>query len=320
MRAVIVEQFGSPDGMSVVDLPEPTPATGEVVIRSEAIGVGGVDAVIRRGTLGSGFPAGMILGAEVAGRITAIGDGVDPSVLGGRVWAFTGTTGGGYAEMAVARLADTVPLPTALSSTDAVALGSAVPVARFGLAHAHLAADETVLVRGAAGSIGIAAVELAARGGAAAIAVTASSAERGDRLRALGATHVLDRAGDGDATGPAGFDVILDVVGGPDLPRFIDRLAPNGRMVAVGVVGGYPPADFGTALLSAFRRSVSFGTLSLDTVAPAELARARADAFDDAVAGRLHAVVHDVLPLADAAGAHRSMDAGRVFGRIVLHP
>jgi NADPH:quinone reductase-like Zn-dependent oxidoreductase len=321
MRAVVIESFGSPDGMAVVDRPDPVPAAGEVLIRSEAIGVGGVDAVIRRGTLGgSGFPTGMILGSEVAGPVIAVGDGVDAALLGQRRWAFTGTAGGGYAEQAVARVGDTVAVPAALSSVDAVSLGSSVPVARFGLAHAHLVAGESVLVRGAAGSIGIAAVELAARAGAAVVAVTTSSAERGERLRSLGATHVLGRTGDGESSPAAGFDVILDVVGGRDLSRFIGRLAANGRMVIVGVVGGYPPADFGTALLGAFRKSVSVGTLSLDTVAPAELARARGEAFEDAVAGRLHAVLHDVLPLGDAADAHRSMDVGQVFGRIVLVP
>ena len=105
-------------------------------------------------------------------------------------------------------------------------------------------------------------------------AVTTSSPERGKRLRALGATHVLDRDGAGE--GPAEFDVILDVVGGSGLPAFIGRLAPNGRLVAVGIVGGQPPADFGTAILSAFRRSIWFGTLSLDTVPRADLARVRA--------------------------------------------
>ena len=142
--------------------------------------------------------------------------------------------------------------------------------------------------------------------------------EKNAAIRALGATHVLDRDGAGE--GPAEFDVILDVVGGSGLPAFIGRLAPNGRLVAVGIVGGQPPADFGTAILSAFRRSIWFGTLSLDTVPRADLARVRAELFDAAARGELHAVVHDVLPLAGAADAHRRMDAGEVFGRIVLTP
>jgi NADPH:quinone reductase len=326
MRAVTIRVFGDPDGMDVVDRPSPAPAPGQMVIRTEAIGVGGVDAVIRRGTLGGyGFPEGMIPGSEVAGIVTATGEGVDGAWIGRRVWAFTGT-GGGYVEEAIARSEDVVELPGDLSTADAVTLGSAAPVAHFACEHAHLRAGETVLVRGAAGSIGIAAVELAARAGAGAVGVTTSSPERGKRLRSLGATHVLDRAGagtgdgDGDEQAPDVFDVIIDIVGGPDLPSFIQRLAPNGRLVAVGVVGGYPPADFGMAILGAFQRSISFGTLSLDTVPRAELARVRTQTFAAAVQGEIHAVVHDIMPLDAAADAHRRMDAGEVFGRIVLAP
>ncbi|WP_285103831.1 zinc-binding dehydrogenase [Promicromonospora sp. MEB111] len=320
MRAVTIERFGDPSGMVVGEAPVPAPGPGQVVIETEAIGVGGVDAVIRRGTLsGFGLSTGLIPGSEVAGRVTAVGAGVDAAWVGRRVWAFTGTSGG-YVEHAVARVDDVVALTGELSSADAVALGSSAPVAHFALAHAHLAAGESVLVRGAAGSIGIAAVELAARGGASAVAVTTSSAGRGERLRALGATHVLDRAGEGDPDAPASYDVIVDIVGGPGTPDFIDRLAPNGRMVVVGAIAGMPPADFGARLLGAFQQSRSFATFSLDTVPAADLAVVRAEQFDAAGRGELHAVVHDVLPLDQAAEAHRQMDAGTVFGRIVLVP
>lgn len=320
MRAVTIERFGDPSGMVVGEAPVPAPGPGQVVIETEAIGVGGVDAVIRRGTLsGLGFSTGLVPGSEVAGRVTAVGAGVDAAWVGRRVWAFTGTSGG-YVEQAVARVDDVVALPRELSSTDAVALGSSAPVAHFALAHAHLAAGESVLVRGAAGSIGIAAVELAARGGASAVAVTTSSAERGERLRALGATHVLDRGGEGDPDAPDAYDVIVDIVGGPGTPDFIDRLASNGRMVVVGAIAGMPPADFGARLLGAFQQSRSFATFSLDTVPAAALGAVRAEQFDAAGRGELHAVVHEVLPLDQAAEAHRRMDAGTVFGRIVLVP
>lgn len=86
------------------------------------------------------------------------------------------------------------------------------------------------------------------------------------------------------------------------------------------MVGGFPPADFGTALLAGFRRSIAFGTFSLDTVPRDELVRVRGEMFDDAVRGILSPVVHDALPLSAAADAHRLMDAGEVFGRIVLIP
>ncbi len=320
MRAIAIRRFGDPDGMEVIDIPAPTPGPGQAVLRTEAIGVGGVDAVIRRGTLaGHGFTAGLIAGSEVAGTVTAVGDGVDASWVGRRVWAFTGT-GGGYVEQAVARVEDIVALPDDLTSIDAVTAGSSATVAHFALAHARFAAGESVLVRGAAGSIGIAIVELAARGGAGVIAVTTSSPERGRRLLDLGATHVLDRSGAGDPSAPESFDVIIDIVAGDDLPIFIDRLAPNGRLVLVGLVAGPPPADFGTRLMSSFQQSPSFSVFSLGSVPVAERDRVRAEQFAATARGDLHAVVHQVLPLEKAAEAHRQMDDGTVFGRIVLTP
>jgi NADPH:quinone reductase len=320
VRAVTIQHFGDPSGLVVIDVPDPAPGLGQVVIDTEAIGVGGVDAVIRRGTIGGyGFTAGLIPGSEVAGRVSAIGDDVDRSWLRRRVWAFTGTSGG-YVERALARVEDIVLLPDDLASIDAVTLGSAAPVAYFALAHAHFAPGQSVLVRGAAGSIGIATVEIAAREGASTIAVTTSSSERGRRLQGLGATQVLDRAGNGDPMVPAAYDVIIDIVGGVDLPAFIDRLAPNGRLVVVGIVAGLPPADFGLRLMSSFQQSRSIATFSLDTVSVPSRDAIRLAQFAAAARGELHAVVHEVLPLEQAAQAHREMDAGTVFGRIVLTP
>ncbi|MFF8592995.1 zinc-binding dehydrogenase [Streptomyces sp. NPDC015220] len=320
MKAVVIRTFGDPDGLEVVDVPVPVPAAGQVRIATEAIGVGGVDAVIRRGTLAAhGFREGHLLGSEVAGRVTAVGEGVDASWIGQRVWAFTGLSGG-YAEHAVAVVEDVLALPDGLSGADAVALGGSGVVAHFALERARFAPGETVLVRGAAGSIGITTVQLAARAGASAVAVTASSVERGARLRDLGATHVLDRAGEGGPDAPAGFDVVIDVVAGPRLPLFLDRLNTDGRYVAVGVVGGQPPADFGMRLMDAFRRSLSFATFSSDTVPGPDRQAVRSSQFADAAHGELRTAVHEVLPLEQAVLAHREMDAGKVFGRVVLSP
>lgn len=320
LKAIAIQTYGGPEGLAVVDLPAPAPAAGQVVIATEAVGVGGVDTVIRSGALAAyGFKEGHIPGSEVAGTVTAVGDGVDASWIGGRVWAFTGT-GGACVEQALAPVEEIVPLPVNLSAVDAVTLGSSGVVAHFGLRHAHFAPGETVLVRGAAGSIGIMAVQLAARGGAAAVAVTTSSAERGERLRRLGATHVLDRSGDGGQPAPAGYDVIIDVVAGKDMPSFFDRLNPNGRMVAVGAVAGQPPADFGTKIMAAFQKSMSFAAFSAATVTGADRRAVRSEQFAAASRGEIETVVHEVLPLDAAVLAHQKMDAGEVFGRIVLTP
>ncbi|GLZ37100.1 zinc-binding dehydrogenase [Actinokineospora sp. NBRC 105648] len=315
MKAVAVQVFGGPEGLAVVDLPDPRPGRGQVLIATEAIGVGGVDAVIRSGALAAyGFVEGHVLGGEIAGTVTAVGSGVDGSWVGMRVWAFAGV-GGGYAELVIAPDVTLVPLLGDISAIDAVTLGSSGAVAHFGLRHARFAPGESVLVRGAAGGIGIMTVQLAVRGGASAVAVTTSSAERGDRLRELGATQVLDRAGGG---GEAGYDVIIDVVAGAGLPSFFAKLNPNGRMVAVGAVAGDPPADFGAQLFAAFQRSMSFATFSGATVSDADRRGVIAELFAAAGRGEVRPVVHEVLPLDQAVLAHQKMAAGEVFGRIVL--
>ncbi|WP_374237585.1 zinc-binding dehydrogenase [Lentzea sp. CC55] len=311
---MVVQTFGSPDGVVVVDLPDPVPAEGQVLVAVEAAGVGGADVLIRRGDLAAyGFREGHVPGGEVAGTVVSTGGGVDPSWVGRRVWAPTGV-GGGYAELAVVPAGLVVALPAGLSAEESVALGGAGVVAHFGLAHARFSPGESVLVRGASGGIGTMAVQLAARRGAKAVAVTTSSAARGERLRVLGATHVLGRSG----TTNDGYDVVVDVVAGQDLPSFLDRLNPNGRLVVVGAVAGPPPGDVSTRMMAAFRKSLSFSTFSADTVSEEDRRTVGAAQFAAAVRGELRAVVHEALPLEQAALAHRKMDAGEVFGRIVL--
>jgi NADPH:quinone reductase len=324
VKAVAIQAFGPPEGLALVELPDPQPAAGQVLISTESIGVGGVDVVIRGGTLNAyGFTEGHIPGGEIAGTVTAVGPDVSADWVGQRVWAFTGLSGG-YAEQAVASAAGIIALPPTLSSADAVTLGTSGRVAHFALRHVHFAAGESVLIRGGGGGIGVMAVQLAARAGASAVAVTTSSPERGDRLRTLGATHVLDRAGHpaavlehGDA-GPSGYDVIIDIVGGPGLSSFFANLNPNGRLVAVGIVAGDPPPEFAQPMFAAFQQSLSFATFSTNTVPEAEQRSATAELFAAATRGELTAVVHAELPLHQAILAHQKMAAGEVFGRIVL--
>jgi NADPH2:quinone reductase len=319
MRAIRIDRFGAPDGLQLADVPTPSPSAGEVLVRVEAAGVGGVDAAIRRGTLGTGFLRGMIPGGEVAGTVVEVGEDLSRRWIGTRVWAHTGTSGG-YAEYATAAVADLTRLPGDLRAEDAVTVGSAATVAHFALVHARFAPGESVLVRGAAGSIGIATVEHAARRGASSIAVTTSSPERGRRLMELGATDVLDRDGRSPTGEQREYDVIIDIVGGARVPDFIDRLASNGRLVLVGAVAGFPPPTFGMKLMEGFQRSRTVAAFSLASVPAAARDVARAEQFEAAVRGQLHPVIHATLPLGAAAQAHEEMDAGSVFGRIVLTP
>jgi len=311
MKAVAIQAFGSPAGLAVIDLPDPSPGEGQVLIATEAIGVGGVDAMILSGAVASyGFKEGHILGGEIAGTVTAVGDSVDTSWTGQRVWAFTGL-GGGYAEQAIAPAATLIPLPADISAVDAVTIGTSGAVGHFGLRHARFAPGESVLVRGAAGGIGIMTVQLAVRGGASAVSVTTSSAERGDRLRKLGATHVLDRAGEGGEDAPAGYDVIIDIVAGAELPSFFAKLNSNGRMVAVGAVAGDPPEDFGMKMFAAFQKSMSFATFSANTVTEPDRRAVTAELLAEVSRGDLHSVVHGVLPLDQAVLAHQRGHAAR---------
>jgi len=150
--------------------------------------------------------------------------------------------------------------------------------------------------------------------------VTTSSAQRGVRLEALGATHVLNRSGEGGSDAPSGYDVIIDVVAGVDLPSFIDRLNPGGRYVVVGAVASMHPATFGAKLTEAFQKSMSFATFSTALIPSAVRRAVRLEQFDALRDARLEAVIHDMLRLREAALAHRKMDAGEVVGRIVLAP
>jgi NADPH2:quinone reductase len=118
VQAVVITRFGDPSGITVSEVQSPRPSAKQLLIKTEAIGVGGVDAVIRRGTLGLGFAPGMIPGSEVAGTVISVGDDADASWVGRRVWAFTGREGG-YAELALADVDDVSPIPDGLTSIDA---------------------------------------------------------------------------------------------------------------------------------------------------------------------------------------------------------
>ena len=221
--------------MTVIDVPDPAPFGGQVVVETEAIGVGGVDAMIRRGTLGGyGFSAGMVPGSEVAGTVVRVGDGVDQAWIGRRVWAFTGV-GGGYAEQAVAAVADTLALPDDLSSVDAVTLGSAG--ARSRTSPSRTAGSPPA---SRSSSVGRRAASGSPPSSSPCAAAPASwpsrrrRIERGSRLRELGATHVLDRAGKGRPDGAG--DLRRDHrhrrrARHAGLPR---PARANGRLVAVG--------------------------------------------------------------------------------------
>ncbi|WP_210245300.1 zinc-binding dehydrogenase [Martelella alba] len=291
------------------------------MIDVEAIGVGSQDAMIRSGALAEfGYREGFVPGSDVVGTVSQLGSDVEETWLGRRVWAFVGQ--GGYAEKVSAPVQTMVPIPDGVSAQDAVAVGASGVVAHFGLARGGLAAGHSLMIRGAGGPIGVMAVQLAQLAGAAEIAVTASSPERSKRLMDLGATSALDRSGRGYGSSENAYDVILDVAGGPDTGTFFSRLAPNGRMVLVGAVAGMPPETFAAPMLSSFQRSLSFSTLSANptTVPDADRQRVADGLFHAVVHGQIRAVIAETLELEAVVEAHRRLDKGGLFGKMVLIP
>lgn len=311
MRAIVVKEFGSADHLALAALPDPAPGAGEVVIAVEAAGVGLVDVLQRQGHLGAS--PGFVPGIEVAGRVAGVGAGVDGALLGKRVFAHGP---GGYAERFVAEAGGLVELPDAVSAEAAVALGINALVARFSLLRAGLRAGERVLVRGASGGIGALATEMAVRLGAEVTAVTNAGAA--ERVAALGAHHVIRRGLDPEPEGP--FDGIVDPVAGEAMLALIGKLAPNGRYVVNGAAAGFPPAEIGGALLKAFSKSPTYALFSLDSVPPEDRRRAATELFAEAARGALRPVIAEVLPLRDAATAHKMLEAGASFGKVVLKP
>jgi NADPH2:quinone reductase len=311
MKVVKVSAFGSTDVLQVENVAAPSAGAGQVVIKIEATGVGFVDLMMRAGTYQPLPTPGFVPGVELAGTIITTGEGVDEALVGTRAYALIGQ--GACAELAVVDAAALIPIPDGIDSTDAVALGVNAIVAQVALKRMHAAAGETVLVRGASGGIGIMATQLAAALGCRVITASASV----DALKAYGAARTSDRnASDVEEE----FDVIVDPVGGAAVPDFLGRLKANGRMTACGGVSGFPNPDFASPLLANFGKSLTISALSLNSVAPAEMAATLLEVFELALAGKLKAVIHARLPLEGTAEAHRQIEQGTVFGKIVIVP
>lgn len=313
MKSIVVSSFGGPDQLIPTESPLPTPGRGQVAITGEAIGVGYMDVMAHEGHYPLIQNPGFVPGAEVAGTIEAVGNGVEASMVGERVFALTGT--GGYADLVLTDMSHVFPLPDVVTAQDAVALGINALVAHFALDRAHAVAGERILVRGA-GGIGLMAVQIGANRGCAVIAIT-SSTERGNRLKELGASITLDRFSMDIGNMPE-YDIIVDTVAGNDIGGFINLLALNGRYVFCGGVAGAPPLDFGAHLVSAFHRSPTFYELSLNSIGTRDLMLAMSDLFGQAARGEIIGVVDDVLSLERAADAHRKLESGGAFGKLVL--
>ncbi len=300
--------------LSVEEHPDPLPGAGEVLVAVRAAGVNGADMLQRRGLYPAppGSPAD-IPGLELAGEVVALGTGASRFKPGDRVMAIVG--GGGQAELAVVHERVLMPVPAAL---DWPAAGGVPEV--FTTAHdaiftqAGLSAGERLLVHGGAGGVGTAAIQLARATGAS-VTATVRNPELREQVAALGAA-VIEPEGFA-AHGP--FDVILELVGAPNLPDNVKALDTNGRIVVIGIGAG-AKGELNLGVLMHKRARISGSTLR---ARPLEDKAATARAVERSVApllqsGAVRVPIAATYPLAQAADAYDRFAAGGKLGKIVL--
>ncbi|MDH6628932.1 NADPH:quinone reductase-like Zn-dependent oxidoreductase [Streptomyces sp. LBL] len=312
MKAAQITSFGAPDVLRVNEVARPAPGAGEVLVSVEASSVNGHDAVVRAGELkmmsGRRFPIGT--GLDFAGVVVETGDGVEGYRAGDRVWGMVHPrqrhTTAGAAEYVVV-LADRIaPAPEGVSSVDAASLVVAGATALLALRDSvHAAKGERVLVRGAAGGVGTAAVQLAHALGC---HVTALARERHAQvLTSLGADEVLDYGTTtSDRLGP--FDVIVDTVG-TELNCYRSRLTKGGRMVTVGLSA---PA------MAAIAASTVYGSRRIRTFSANPGTAVLRDVAAHVTSGALRPVVDGVYPLAEITAAHEAFERGGSVGKQVV--
>ncbi|MFV0426475.1 MAG: NAD(P)H-quinone oxidoreductase [Beutenbergiaceae bacterium] len=314
--------------LSPLELPTPSPGTGQVLIEVAAAGVNRADLLQLKGLHPPPPGAPEHPGLEVSGTIAALGDGVDQWHVGDQVCALL--DGGGYASHALACADELLPIPDGVCLTDAAALPEALATVWSNLVGiAGLSGTDnsgtTVLVHGGSGGIGTAAIQLLRATGAVVFA-TAGGSERVERCQALGAFGIDYRSEDfvsvvRAATGERGVDVILDVVGAAYLQRNIDSLAPHGQLLIIGMQkGATGELNLGTVLSSWLSIHGSVLRRRPPQEKAAIIAQLRQHAWPYLDRGQVRPVVEAAMPLAQAAQAHAMLAAGEVFGKLLLIP
>jgi putative PIG3 family NAD(P)H quinone oxidoreductase len=325
MRAILFDKPGDESVLYLGDAPAPLLGADELRIRVAACAVNRADLVQRQG----GYPpppgASQILGLECAGIVTEVGANVRGFASGERVMALL--AGGGYAEEVAVHAGSAMKVPPALTLEEAAAIPEVfLTVFQNVFQLARLPSDGWLLVHGGGSGIGTAAIQLAKCVGARVI-VTAGSDAKCEQCRKLGADVAVNYRSAKfvdavkDATGGRGVDVVLDSIGAPYLADNLAALAIGGRMSLIGMMGG-PKAELNLAQVLMKRLSIIGSTLRARSAAEkAELVGGFLARFGaDLAAGRIRAVVHRVLPLAQAAEAHRLVAASEHFGKVVLVP
>ncbi len=323
MRAVTVSAPGGPEVLGWGEVPDPVAGPGEVVVDVVASAVNRADLLQRQGHYPPPPGASDVLGLECSGRVAALGPGVDGWSVGDECVALL--AGGGYAERVAVPVGQLMRVPRGVDLVTAAALPEvACTVWSNVVLLARLQPGETLLVHGGGGGIGTFAIQVGAALGAR-VAVTAGSAEKLERCRELGA-EILVNYRDEDfveavraATGGRGADVVLDNMGAAYLARNIEVLAADGRLVVIGLQGG-ARAELDLGRMMAKRATVSATTLRARPVAEkaAICAAVQAEAWPLVESGAIVPVVDRVLPMSDAAEAHRAVAAGDHVGKVLL--
>ncbi len=325
MKAIVITRPGGPEVLEYREVPDPVAGPEDLLVRVRATALNRADLLQRMG----GYPqpgpkpAHEIPGLEYAGEVLAVGERVEGFAPGDRVMGLL--AGGGYAELVATHFRLAMKVPERLSWEEAGATPEVYITAHDALLQCGLVAGERVLIHAAGSGVGVAAVQIAKMMGASFVAGTAGSAEKLARAAELGldlginyreqdfAEAVLQ------ATGGAGVDVILDVIGAEYWERNLRVLAPKGRMVIVGLMGG-TSATANLGLLLQKRLQVRGTTLR---ARPLEEKALATRAFEKSVlphiaSGRIQVVIDRVYALRDAAEAHAYMSTNANFGKIVL--
>ncbi|MGW7635494.1 NAD(P)H-quinone oxidoreductase [Streptomyces decoyicus] len=323
MRAITIPEPGGPEALVWADVPDPTPAEGEVLIEVVASAVNRADLLQRQGFYDPPPGSSLYPGLECSGRIIELGPGVHGWAVGDEVCALL--SGGGYAEKVAVPAGQLLPVPDGLDLVSAAALPEVTCTVWSNVFMiAHLRPGETLLVHGGASGIGTMAIQLAKAVGVR-VAVTAGGPEKLARCAELGADILIDyREQDfvqeiRKATDGKGADVILDIIGAKYLQRNVKALAVSGRLAIIGLQGGVK-AELNLAALMAKRAAITGAGLRARPLneKAAIVAAVREHVWPLISNGQVRPIVDRTLPLAEAAEAHRIVEASTHIGKVVL--
>ena len=319
---MLCREAGGPEVLEVREVPDPTPGPGEVVIDIAASAVNRADIQQRIGVYPPPPGATDVLGLECSGTVSAVGEGAERWQVGEQVCALLAS--GGYADKVAVPAGQVLPVPSGVALIEAAALPEAACTVWSNVFMvAALQRDETVLVHGGGGGIGTMAIQLAHALGAT-VVTTVGSPEKAERCRALGANlainyHKQDFVEELRGIAPGGADVILDHLGAKYLPRNVQALAVEGRLVVIGLQGGRTgELDLGT-LMSKRGAVISTALRSRPVAGKSTIvASVEANVWPLVEDGTVRPIVHAAIPLAEVRRAHELVESSAHVGKVLL--